>query len=92
LKGKASKDPLGEAEETNKNRRRRERKDTDNDKDSDANNSLEFDNNNNNNNNNNDITTDDEGTDNCDSSYNSDCIDVGMTTASRLRLIVLNGQ
>jgi hypothetical protein len=43
-KGKASEDPLGEAEETNKNKRRQERKDVDDDDDSDAGDGPEYEN------------------------------------------------
>ena len=42
-KGKASEDPLGEVEETNKNTRAQERKDKDDDKDSGVDDCLEFD-------------------------------------------------
>jgi hypothetical protein len=42
-KGKASEDPLGEADETDKNKRRQERKDVDNDEDSNADDGLVFD-------------------------------------------------
>jgi hypothetical protein len=42
-KGKASEDPLGEADETDTNKRRQERKDVDNDEDSNADDGLGFD-------------------------------------------------
>jgi hypothetical protein len=86
-KGKASEDPLGEADETDTNKRRQERKDVDNDEDSNADDGLGFDDDSDAGDGpeyENDLLfdSDDEGTDETadrDSGYSSDRTDVTMT-------------